>query len=171
MTLGFELQLFPGSPACWPTSSDFWVAKFLQLCEPIPEYNPSINQVCVCVCVHILLVPFPWTLEKEMATHTSILALRIPEMGEPGGLPSMGLHRDGHDWSDLTLVKTGGNGKKSEQGREAGIYCQFLPFGVTQRFSLWTGTIRMQPWPPLGEVTIHSPHTIRPSGDNQALSY
>ena len=36
-------------------------------------------------------------LEKEMATHSSILAWRIPETGKPGGLPSMGLHRVGHD--------------------------------------------------------------------------
>ena len=36
-------------------------------------------------------------LEKEMATHSSVLAWRSPGMGEPGGLPSMGLHRVGHD--------------------------------------------------------------------------
>ena len=36
-------------------------------------------------------------LEKEMATHSSVLAWRIPGMGEPSGLPSMGLHRVGHD--------------------------------------------------------------------------
>ena len=36
-------------------------------------------------------------LEKEMATHSSILAWRIPGTGEPGGLPSVGLHRVGHD--------------------------------------------------------------------------
>ena len=36
-------------------------------------------------------------LEKEMATHSSILARRIPGTGEPGGLPSMGSHRVGHD--------------------------------------------------------------------------
>ena len=35
--------------------------------------------------------------EKEMATHPSVLAWRIPGIGEPGGLPSMGLHRVGHD--------------------------------------------------------------------------
>ena len=40
--------------------------------------------------------PF-YALEKEMATHSSILAWRIPGMGEPGGLPSMGSHRVGHD--------------------------------------------------------------------------
>ena len=36
-------------------------------------------------------------LEKEMAIHSSVLAWRIPGTGEPGGLPSMGLHRVGHD--------------------------------------------------------------------------
>ena len=36
-------------------------------------------------------------LEKEMATHSSVFAWRIPGTGEPGGLPSMGLHRVGHD--------------------------------------------------------------------------
>ena len=36
-------------------------------------------------------------LEKEMATHSSVLAWRIPGMGKPGGLPSMGSHRVGHD--------------------------------------------------------------------------
>ena len=37
------------------------------------------------------------TLEKEMATHSSVLAWRIPGTAEPGGLPSMGFHRVGHD--------------------------------------------------------------------------
>ena len=40
-------------------------------------------------------------LEKEMATHSSVLAWKIPGAGELGGLPSMGLHRVRHDWSDL----------------------------------------------------------------------
>ena len=44
------------------------------------------------------------TLEKEMATHSSVLAWRIPGTGEPGGLPSMGSHRVGHDWSDLAAA-------------------------------------------------------------------
>ena len=43
-------------------------------------------------------------LEKEMATPSSVFAWRIPEMGEPGGLPSMGLHRVGHDLSDLAVA-------------------------------------------------------------------
>ena len=47
-------------------------------------------------CVH--------ALEKEMATHSSILAWRIPGTEEPGGLLSMGLHRVGYDWSNLEAV-------------------------------------------------------------------
>ena len=43
-------------------------------------------------------------LEKEMATHSSTLAWRIPGTGEPGRLPSMGLHRVGHDWSNLAAA-------------------------------------------------------------------
>ena len=43
-------------------------------------------------------------LEKEMATHSSVLAWRIPGTAEPGGLPSMGSHRVEHNWSDLAAA-------------------------------------------------------------------
>ena len=43
-------------------------------------------------------------LEKEMATHSSVLARRIPGMREPGGLPSMGSYRVRHDWNDLAAT-------------------------------------------------------------------
>ena len=43
-------------------------------------------------------------LEKEMATHSSVLAWRIPGTGEPGGLPSLGSHRVGHDCSNLAAA-------------------------------------------------------------------
>ena len=43
-------------------------------------------------------------LEKEMATHSSVLAWRIPGTGEPGGLPSIGSHRVRHDRSDLAAA-------------------------------------------------------------------
>ena len=43
-------------------------------------------------------------LEKEMATHCSVLAWRIPGIGEPGGLPFMGSHRVWNDWSDLAAA-------------------------------------------------------------------
>ena len=42
--------------------------------------------------------------EKAMATHSSVLAWRIPGMAEHGGLPSMGSQRVGHDWRDLTAA-------------------------------------------------------------------
>ena len=56
------------------------------------------------------LSDFPFTfhfhaLEKEMATHSSVLAWRIPGTGEPGGLPSLESHRVGHDWSDLAVAQ------------------------------------------------------------------
>ena len=47
-------------------------------------------------------------LEKDLATHSSVLAWRIPGTGEPGGLPSMGSHRVGHDWSDLAAAAAHG---------------------------------------------------------------
>ena len=47
-------------------------------------------------------------LEKEMATHSSVLAWRIPGTGEPGGLPSMGSHRVRDDWSDLAAAAAAG---------------------------------------------------------------
>ena len=55
------------------------------------------------------LSDFPFTfyvhaLEKEMATHSSVLAWRIPGTGEPGGLLSLGSHRVRHDWSDLAAA-------------------------------------------------------------------
>ena len=43
-------------------------------------------------------------LEKEMAIHSSVLAWRIPGTAEPGGLPSMGLHRVGHDLAEAAAA-------------------------------------------------------------------
>ena len=43
-------------------------------------------------------------MEKAVATHSSVFAWKIPWMEEPGGLPSVGLHRVGHDWSDLAAA-------------------------------------------------------------------
>ena len=64
------------------------------------------------------LSDFPFTfhfhaLEKEMAVHSGVLAWRIPGTGEAGGLPSLGSHRVGHDWSDLAAKGfPGGSGSK-----------------------------------------------------------
>ena len=43
-------------------------------------------------------------LERDMATHSSVLAWRISGSGESGGLPSMGSHRIGHNWSNLAAA-------------------------------------------------------------------
>ena len=58
----------------------------------MPSASPELS--------HYLMVK----REKAMATHSSILAWRVPGMGEPGGLPSMGPHRVGHNWSDLAAA-------------------------------------------------------------------
>ena len=63
------------------------------------------------------LSDFPFTfhfhaLEKEMATHSSTLAWRIPGMGKPGGMPSMGSHRVRHNGSDLAAAAVGQQLKK-----------------------------------------------------------
>ena len=52
-----------------------------------------------------------------MATQSSVLAWRIPGMAEPGGLPFMGSHRVGHDWSDLAAVS------KSNRERQIWFIC------------------------------------------------
>ena len=61
-----------------------------------------------------------YALEKEMATHSSVLAWRIPVTLEPGGLPSVGSHRVGHDWNDLAAAEewegVGGGREVQEQG-------------------------------------------------------
>ena len=56
-------------------------------------------------------------LEKEMATHSSVLAWRILWTAEPGGLPSMGSHRVRHDWSNLAAAAIQQNTKDHLRGQ------------------------------------------------------
>ena len=60
-----------------------------------------------------------------MATHSSVLAWRIPGTGEPGGLPSMGPHRVGHDWSDLAAAAAASERSLSEKA----IFCMIPTVG------------------------------------------
>ena len=62
-----------------------------------------------------LFFPFH-ALEKEMATHSSVLAWRIPGTGEPGGLPSLGSHRVGHDGRDFGGVAAAAAAANSGSG-------------------------------------------------------
>ena len=71
-------------------------------------------------------------LEKEMATHSSVLAWRIPGTAEPGGLPSMGSHRVRHGWSNLAAAAAG-----DASGKE--LVCQCRRHG----FDSW---VRKIPW-------------------------
>ena len=87
---------------------------------------------------------FP-ALEKEMATHSSVLAWRIPGTGEPGGLLSMGSHRVGHNWSELTAA--------AEQGTQLMICMIYLLVQVTNcSLSFLTAGVKkwtlqvFQPW-------------------------
>ena len=56
------------------------------------------------VQVNAFEIRYAQSMEKELATHSSILAWRIPGTEEPGGLPSLGSHRGGHDWRDLAAA-------------------------------------------------------------------
>ena len=72
----------------------------------------------------IWLSDFPFTfhfhaLEKEMATHSSVVAWRIPATGEPGGLPSVGSLRVGRDWSDLAAAAR----SSFKTGKTSGMRC------------------------------------------------
>ena len=86
-------------------------------------------------------------LEEEMATHSSVLAWRTPGPAEPGGLPSMGLHRVGH-WSDLAAAAAVflyvwmkcmfswmcSHGCSHDVGN---IWCCFQPFATIKCCSVW----------------------------------
>ena len=68
----------------------------------IGDFTPSQSEAIEFVISTAITNTFTFhfhALEEEMATHSSILAWRIPGMGEPGGLLSTGSHRVGHDWS------------------------------------------------------------------------
>ena len=72
-------------------------------------------------------------MEKEIATHSSIVAWRIPGTEEPSGLPSMGSHRVGHDWSDLAAAAAASS-----------FYRVLTSFFITQQIeinliTLWSG--------------------------------
>ena len=82
----------------------YWVGQKVHLCFSLCYYIEtqmnfwSTQYVCMYVCMYVGI------LEKEMATHSSVLAWRIPGTEEPGRLPSMGSHRVGHNWNDLAAA-------------------------------------------------------------------
>ena len=104
------------------------------------------------------LSDFPFTfhfhaLEKEMASHSSVLAWRIPEMGEPGGLPSMGSHRVGHDWSNLAAAAVFCKAKETCSRSHIGM-CQ----SQSSKQVLWFQSMYTSPWPSL--LAPHPQHPL-----------
>ena len=96
-------QVHPGARVQSPTCMLQWKdlhASTKTWCSQIntnKNYPPKGYTQYFWAALHILM-------EKEMATHSSILAWRIPGTEEPGGLPSLGLHRVEQDWSDLAAA-------------------------------------------------------------------
>ena len=78
-------------------------------------------------------------LEKEMATHSSVLAWSIPGTGEPGRLPSMGSHRVGHDWSDLAGAAAAENFYENfvNTWRKKDLHHPRTNFQDKQKHSIW----------------------------------
>ena len=83
------------TPVLLPGKSHGW--RSLEGCSPWDHWQSDTTQR---LHFHFSLS----SLEKEMATHSSILAWRIPGTGEPGELPSLGSQRVGHNWSDLAAA-------------------------------------------------------------------
>ena len=78
-----------------------------------------------------------WRPLKEMATHSSVLAWRIPGAGEPNGLSSVGLHRVGHDWS---------NSSSSSRIHRTQHACIWLSLSVCQQKLLWVNINHQFTW-------------------------
>ena len=96
----------------WRRGGGWWAAKKAGKApgEPVLAWTPTVwaptFQLCFLAAVSETLGPFTSfpcasISLSEMATHSSVLDWRIPGTAEHGGLPSMGSHRVGHDWSDL----------------------------------------------------------------------
>ena len=100
---------------------------------------------------------FP-ALEKEMATHSSVLAYRIPGTGEPGGLPSMGSHRVRHNWQDLAAAaSTSGHSPGSCGPAAWALFSLLLLLSRFSRVRLWPHrwqpTRLPRPWDSPGKNT------------------
>ena len=114
----------------------------------------------------------PWLflfmyLEKEMATHSSVLAWRIPGTGEPGGLPSLGLHRVRHDWSNLAATAA---------ASPLLNYTEECPFALQMKINLPSGVFQRrmqggQTWPADAVSTYSWSPTWQQQGTSGTVSH
>ena len=80
-------------------------------------------------------------LEKEIATYSRVLAWRIPGTAEPGGLPSMGSHRVGHDWRDLAAAAAAGFGSGRSPGEGNGNTLQYSCLENSTDQGVWQAAV------------------------------
>ena len=78
---------------------DTWASQLVLALKNLPANVGDIRDTVLSLCQYD-------PLEKEMTTHSSVLAWRIPWTEEPGGLQSIGSHRAGHDWRSLAHMRT-----------------------------------------------------------------
>ena len=97
-----------------------------------------------------------------MATHSSVFAWRIPGMGEPGGLPSMGSHRVGHDRSDLAAAADcrlpGSSAYGDSSGKNTGVGCCTLLQGNLPNLGIKPRSPTLQ-----AEILYHLSHQVSTS--------
>ena len=87
----------------WHESS-FLVSSLHISPPPLSPLHHPHQASCSAGLFHVFDAFSHMLLEKEMATYSSVLAWRIPGMAEPGGMPSMGSHRVGHNWINLAAA-------------------------------------------------------------------
>ena len=108
----------PSAPKALQVSSiPSGIFCFIPLCNPTCCTSLWVSPIPLWIAIY-LFSPLHLRVEKEMATHSSILAWRIPGTGKPGGLPSMGSHRVGHDWSDLAPTPKGAQQNARGKGKQ-----------------------------------------------------
>ena len=82
----------------------YFISRKWRVESLFPDTKRTLGRAVFSDWITRLLLGSSCVTEKAMATHSGVLAWRIPGTGEPGGLPSVGSHRVGHDWSDLAAA-------------------------------------------------------------------
>ena len=123
----FQRRQWQATPVLLPRKSHGW--RSLVGCSPWDRYKSDATE-----WLHFHF----HAMEKEMATHSSVLAWRIPGTAEPGGLPSMRSHRVRHNWVTSFSLSCNGEGNGNplqcsclEKPRDGGVWWAAV-YGVAQ---------------------------------------